>query len=111
MASGKIAVARNLGWWRVGIGDDSLYSRTGLPCQTFGHVMCRLTEGNGQNARVRLQVIKVVANPKDPAVIADVALKRLLDAGLRQPPEKDLLRNSAHVLVEHLHAQPPRREK
>src|SRR5262249_29027987 len=97
MAPRKVAVTRELRRLRAGIGDDALHGRPNLLRQALGHAMAGLAEGNSQYARIRLQVVEIVANAQHAALIVHVPRESPLDAGFVQRVRKDFSRHGAHV--------------
>src|ERR1039458_10098110 len=76
--------------------------------------MCRLADGNDENARERAQVVEVVAHLQNAALIVELAAEGALHAALLQRVQENLPRSGAHlalraisacVFLERLHAR------
>src|SRR5262245_8366458 len=97
MSPGKVAIAGKLLRWRIGIGNDALYRRTNLACQTFRHAVPGFAESHGQHTRIGAQLVEIIAHAQHAAFVLDMAAEGLFNARLGQSAREDLASHGTHL--------------
>src|SRR5215831_17466461 len=95
MAAGEVSVSSKLLGRRVGIGDDASQQRPRLPSQAFRHAVAGLAKRDHQHARVISQVVKIIADSEDAALVVEMLLEGMLDARFAQSFEENSARQLA----------------
>src|SRR5579864_5815085 len=99
MSAPKIAEAMHLGRGFDRTRYDSLERRRAhLLCQRLDHRVPGFADGNRQHARVRLQIVKILADAQYSTLAMQVAREGSGDGRLSQRAEKDFARGVAHLL-------------
>src|SRR6202166_5280603 len=78
-------------------GDDAFKAAANLGFKCAGHGVGRLSHGDNEDATIRVEIMKIFADPQEAALAVHIASEGAFDGGALERGGENFACNTAHV--------------